>query len=385
MRAMDAINRRELLQMTAAFAAAGVTGIPHATAAQEPNPGNTLRFFPGFKAARVKTSGAEINLVHAGSGPPLLLMHGAPQTHVSMRLIAPELAKDYTVIVPDLRGYGDSSKPADGENHVNYSKRAMALDQVEVMKSFGFDKFAVVGHDRGGRVGHRMALDHADKITRLAVLDIIPTYYLYTHVTIEFIQSYFHWFNNVRQAPAPENDIKAQTEAQKARATNEVQIEYLRTSSLPENIHAHVRGLSRRRLDRSQARRSRPGPEDRLPADDAVGPEGADGANLRRAGHLEGTWRQRHGEGPARRPQPTGRRPGRCTWQNCARFLKPRIGDRDQGSGVRDPSLPIWTERGDHPWSGHRRSCPHPIRPYSPSFSGSMPRLALGPAIDHTD
>ena len=165
-------------------------------------------------------------------------MHGAPQTHVSMRLIAPELANDYTVIVPDLRGYGDSSKPADGENHVNYSKRAMALDQVEVMKSFGFDKFAVVGHDRGGRVGHRMALDHADKVTRLAVLDIIPTHYLYTHVTIDFIQSYFHWFNNVRPAPGPENDIKAQTEAQKARATNEVQVEYLRTSSLPENIHA---------------------------------------------------------------------------------------------------------------------------------------------------
>ena len=245
---MEAINRRELMQMTAALATAGVAGFPAATVASTlaegdggqavENPGNTLRFFPGFKAARVKTSGAEINLVHAGSGPPLLLMHGAPQTHVSMRLIAPELAKDYTVIVPDLRGYGDSSKPADGENHINYSKRAMALDQVEVMKSSGFDKFAVVGHDRGGRVGHRMALDHADKVTRLVVLDIIPTYYLYTHVTIDFIQSYFHWFNNVRPAPGPENDIKAQTEAQKARATNEVQIEYLRTSSLPENIHA---------------------------------------------------------------------------------------------------------------------------------------------------
>ena len=249
---MDAINRRELLRMTAALAPAVAGGRSLSAAdfggpsyaegfgrqAAPENPGNTLRFFPGFKAARVKTSGAEINVVHAGSGPPLLLMHGAPQSHVSMRLIAPELAKDYTVIVPDLRGYGDSSKPADGENHINYSKRAMALDQVEVMKSFGFDKFAVVGHDRGGRVGHRMALDHADKVTRLAVFDIIPTHYLYTHVTIDFIQSYFHWFNNVRPAPGPENDIKAQNEAQKARATNEVQIEYLRTSSQPENIHA---------------------------------------------------------------------------------------------------------------------------------------------------
>ena len=175
--------------------------------------------------------------MHAGSGPPLLLMHGAPQTHVSMRLIAPELAKDYTVIVPDLRGYGDSSKPPDGENHANYSKRAMALDQVEVMKSFGFDKFAVVGHDRGGRVGHRLALDHADKVTRLAVLDIVPTHYLYTHVTIEFIQAYFHWFNNVRPAPGPEDQLKAQYEAQKARATTEVQLEYLRANLDPANIH----------------------------------------------------------------------------------------------------------------------------------------------------
>jgi haloacetate dehalogenase len=218
-------TRREILELAAAAAALPIT----AHAAQAPAPANTLRFFPGFQAKRVKTSGAEINLVHAGSGPPLLLMHGAPQTHVSMRLIAPELAKNYTVVVTDLRGYGDSSKPPDGENHANYSKRAMALDQVEVMKSFGFDKFAVVGHDRGGRVAHRM---------KLAVFDIVPTYYLYTHVDIRFIQSYFHWFNNVRAAPAPENDIKAQNDAQKARATNDVQIEYLRTSSDPANIHA---------------------------------------------------------------------------------------------------------------------------------------------------
>jgi haloacetate dehalogenase len=240
---MDKMNRREILQMAAATMSFGTPGLGPAFAEgyggqAAAGAGTTLRFFPGFTSARVKTSGAEINLVHAGSGPPLLLMHGAPQTHVSMRLIATELAKDYTVIAPDLRGYGESSKPPDGENHANYSKRAMALDQVEVMKSFGFDKFAVVGHDRGGRVGHRMALDHPDKVTRLTVLDIIPTYYLYTHVTIDFIQAYFHWFNYVRPAPGPENDLKAQYEAQQARATAETQIEYLRTSSLPENIHA---------------------------------------------------------------------------------------------------------------------------------------------------
>ena len=233
---MDSLNRREMLQLTASLAGAAAIG-GRAIDAQD-RPGNTLRFFPGFKASRVKTSGAEINVVTGGSGPPLLLLHGAPQTHVSMRLIAPELARDNTVVVADLRGYGDSSKPPDGDNHVNYSKRAMALDQVEVMKSFGFDRFAVVGHDRGGRVGHRMALDHPDTVTRLAVLDIVPTYYLYTHVTIEFVQAYFHWFNYLRAAPGPENDLKASYEAQKARATSEVQIEYLRTSSDPANIHA---------------------------------------------------------------------------------------------------------------------------------------------------
>ena len=233
---MDTISRRDLLRVAAALpVVAGVSRTAPAAAAQAPN---TLRFFPGFTTDRVKTSGAEINLVKAGSGPPLLLMHGAPQTHVSMRLIAADLAKEYTVIVPDLRGYGDSGKPPDGENHASYSKRAMALDQVEVMRHYGFDKFGVIGHDRGGRVGHRMALDHPDKVTRLAVIDIIPTYYLYTHVTLEFIQAYFHWFNNVRPSPLPEDQLKAQYEAQKARTTSEVQLEYLRTSSLPENIHA---------------------------------------------------------------------------------------------------------------------------------------------------
>jgi haloacetate dehalogenase len=249
---MESMTRRDMLRIALAGApigglavggAAGDAGadsspLVHVRSAAQQAAANTLRFFPGFTAARVKTSGAEINLVHAGSGPPLLLMHGAPQTHVSMRLLAADLVKDHTVIVPDLRGYGESSKPPDGENHANYSKRAMALDQVEVMKRFGFDTFAVVGHDRGGRVGHRMALDHPDKVTRLCVLDIIPTYYLYTHVTLPFIQAYFHWFNYVRAAPGPENDLLKQYEAQKARVTNEIQLEYLRTSSDPANIHA---------------------------------------------------------------------------------------------------------------------------------------------------
>jgi haloacetate dehalogenase len=196
------------------------------------------KFFPGFKPFTFQTSGATINGVVGGSGPPVLLLHGAPQTHLSWRLVAPKLAANYTVVATDLRGYGDSSKPADGENHANYSKRAMALDQVEVMRHFGFDRFPVIGHDRGGRVGHRMALDHPNAVSKLSVLDIIPTYYIYTHVTIDFVQAYFHWFNYLRPAPGPEKQLEASTAAQEARATSDVQIEYLRTSSTPENIHA---------------------------------------------------------------------------------------------------------------------------------------------------
>jgi haloacetate dehalogenase len=172
-----------------------------------------------------------------GEGPPLLLLHGAPMSHISWRLVAPEFAKKYTIVAPDLRGYGDSSKPPDGENHANYSKRAMALDGVEVMKHFGFTSFPVVGHDRGGRVGHRMALDHPDKVTKLAVLDIVPTHYLYTHVTIGFVQAYFHWFNNIRPAPIPEKEIQAANDAAAARATSDVEKEYSRTRRDPANIH----------------------------------------------------------------------------------------------------------------------------------------------------
>jgi haloacetate dehalogenase len=232
---MEQLDRRDWLMQVTALGVASSLG--RTVSAQE-SVDTTSKFFPGFKPFKVKTSGAVINGVIGGQGPPILLLHGAPQTHISWRMVAPKLAATRTVVVSDLRGYGDSSKPPDGESHINYSKRAMALDQVEVMKHFGFDTFPVIGQDRGGRVAHRMALDHADKVTHAAVLDIIPTYYLYTHVTIEFVQAYFHWFNYLRAAPGPENELKAAADAQKARATNEIQLEYLRTSSDPANIHA---------------------------------------------------------------------------------------------------------------------------------------------------
>jgi len=232
-------DRRELLKKAAALAAvtAGAAATPGEAAAQ--TEADTLHFFPaGFKHEKVQTSGATINVVRGGDGPPLLLIHGAPQYHVSWHIVAPQFAKDHTVIMPDLRGYGDSSKSPDTPDHANYSKRAMALDMVEVMKHYGFDRFPVVGHDRGGRVGQRLALDHQDKVTHLTVLDIVPTYYLYTHVTIEFVQAYYHWFHQLRPAPVPENEIKAQNDAARARATDPIQIEWLRTASTMENIHA---------------------------------------------------------------------------------------------------------------------------------------------------
>jgi haloacetate dehalogenase len=231
------IDRREWLRGVASLAAAGSLAPLERLAAMQQS-GSTSRFIPGFVQSTVQTSGTTINLAKGGDGPPLLLLHGAPQSHITWRLVAPELAKEYTVVAADLRGYGDSGKPPDGDGHANYSKRAMALDQVEVMRHFGFDRFAVVGQDRGGRVAHRMALDHPKVVTRIAVLDIVPTYYLYTHVTIDFVQAYFHWFNYLRPAPGPENELKAQSDARKGQATSEVQLEYLRTSSDPANIHA---------------------------------------------------------------------------------------------------------------------------------------------------
>jgi haloacetate dehalogenase len=231
------LARRDWLKNVAGLAAgAAVSGFGTAEAQQD---ADTLHFFPaGFTHDKVQTSGAIINVVRGGDGPPLLLVHGAPQSHVSWHIVAPQFAKDHTVIMPDLRGYGDSSKADDTKDHANYSKRAMALDMVEVMKHYGFDRFPVVGHDRGGRVGQRLALDHPDKVTHLTVLDIVPTYYLYTHVTLEFVQAYYHWFHQLRPAPVPENELFEQNKAAKARATDPIQIEWLRTASTMENIHA---------------------------------------------------------------------------------------------------------------------------------------------------
>jgi len=128
----------------------------------------------GFTRTEIATSGARIVALRGGSGPPLLLMHGNPFTHLSWQKFAPRLAQDFTVVATDLRGYGDSEKPPGGDDHAGYSFRAMAQDQVEVMAALGFQRFMAAGHDRGARVLHRMCLDHPDKVERAAILDIIP-------------------------------------------------------------------------------------------------------------------------------------------------------------------------------------------------------------------
>ena len=153
---------------------------------------------PGFTRSDIQTTGARIVTVTGGSGPPLLLMHGNPFNHLSWLKVAPTLAKVFTVVATDLRGYGDSEKPPGGADHSGYSFRAMAQDQIEVMQSLGFDKFYAAGHDRGARVLHRMCLDHPNKVKRAAILDIIPQHYLLNHMTKEWGRFSWHWLFNIQ-------------------------------------------------------------------------------------------------------------------------------------------------------------------------------------------
>jgi haloacetate dehalogenase len=168
--------------------------------------------FEGFTKTEIETGGARIVTVHGGKGPPVLLMHGNPFTHVSWHAVAPLLARDFTVVCTDLRGYGDSSKPPDGENHANYSFRAMAQDNVDVMAKLGFKKFAAAGHDRGARVLHRMCLDHPDKVTKAAIIDIIPTHHLLNNVSRAWGLFSWHWFFMAQPFDLPERLMGADPE-----------------------------------------------------------------------------------------------------------------------------------------------------------------------------
>lgn len=160
--------------------------------------------FPGFETRRIQTFGAEIHLRVGGGGPPLLLLHGYPQSHVMWHKVAPTLADRFTVVVPDLRGYGDSSCPPNDPDNFTYSKRAMAQDMVRVMEEIGHTLFAVAGHDRGGRVGYRLALDAPERVSRLAVLDIVPTHAMWHDFTMKKAMKIYHWLFLAQPEPLPE-------------------------------------------------------------------------------------------------------------------------------------------------------------------------------------
>ncbi|MGE4611075.1 MAG: alpha/beta hydrolase [Paracoccaceae bacterium] len=205
--------------------------------------------FEGFESKHIATSGTEINVKVRGDGPPLLLLHGYPQTHVIWHKIAPRLSEKFTVVVTDLRGYGDSGKPASDAEHSPYSKRAMAADQVEVMSALGYERFSVVGHDRGGRVAHRMVRDYPDRVEKIAVLDIAPTATMYGATDKKFATAYYHWFFLIQPNGLPEHMIGCDPEFYLSRKmaawgkangaiTGEAFAEYLRCFSDPATIHA---------------------------------------------------------------------------------------------------------------------------------------------------
>ncbi|MFN0299834.1 MAG: alpha/beta fold hydrolase [Burkholderiales bacterium] len=206
--------------------------------------------FPGFERRQFDVGGGiTINGVVGGSGPPLLLLHGHPQTHVMWHKVALRLAERFTVVATDLRGYGDSSRSEGLPDHGNYAKRAMAADQVAVMRALGFDRFMLCGHDRGARVAHRLAADHADRVQKLALLDISPTLAMYEQTSKLLATLYFHWFFLIQPRPLPETMIGANPDfyyksvmggrwAGLGVFAPEALAEYSRCWNRPETIHA---------------------------------------------------------------------------------------------------------------------------------------------------
>lgn len=169
--------------------------------------------FEGFVEERHEVAGQVLRLRRGGNGPPLLLLHGNPQTHAMWHKMAPVLARDFTVICPDLRGYGLSGKPPVSEDHAAYSKRAMAADMVGLMRGLGFDRFQIVSHDRGARVAHRMALDAPEAVQRLCTMDIVPTLHHFEHADMAFGMGYYHWYFLAQPHPKPESMILRDVEA----------------------------------------------------------------------------------------------------------------------------------------------------------------------------
>jgi haloacetate dehalogenase len=205
--------------------------------------------FEGFESKRIKVNGTEINFRTAGNGPALLLVHGYPQSHVMWHKVAPALAKKFTVVCPDVRGYGDSGKPASDETHQAYSKRVMAQDLVDVMIALGHGKFNLAGHDRGGRVSYRLALDHPGRVLKLAVLDIVPTWEQFERMGVGGSMASFHWYFLAQPEPFPETLIAGNAEYYLRHVTESWAVtadcfdeaamaEYVRCFKDPETIHA---------------------------------------------------------------------------------------------------------------------------------------------------
>lgn len=205
--------------------------------------------YEGFKRFEIQTSDPEVKITGrvGGKGPAVLLIHGNPLTHVHWHLVAPRLARDFTVVATDLRGYGDSGKPRGREDHANYSFRRMAQDQVDVMRHLGFGEFFVAGHDRGARTAHRMALDHPDKVKKFASFDILPTHHVLTHATWQWALGSFHWFFMAQPYDIPERLIQGREDFYilkkltamgigKGGFSKETLAEYARCCT-PENIH----------------------------------------------------------------------------------------------------------------------------------------------------
>jgi haloacetate dehalogenase len=204
----------------------------------------------GFTSSTVGTrDGIDIHVTTGGAGPPLLLLHGYPQTHVMWHKIAPRLAGRFSVVMPDLRGYGDSAKPRGDDGHALYSKRALAQDQLDIMGALGFARFQAVGHDRGARVLHRLCLDHGSAVERAVMLDIAPTAAMYARSTKEFASAYYHWFFLIQPYDLPERLIGADPDYWIDRLrgafgggsevfTDDAMAEYRRCFRNPATIHA---------------------------------------------------------------------------------------------------------------------------------------------------
>lgn len=204
--------------------------------------------FTGFTRATAEVNATRIHYLRGGNGPALLLLHGHPQTHVIWHKVAQQLAQQFTVIAADLRGYGDSAKPAGLPDHSNYAKRTMAQDQLELMAHLGYREFFVMGHDRGARVAYRMALDHPAIVRKLVLLDIAPTLAMYEQTSREFATAYYHWFFLIRPAPYPETLLSSHPDlylqhtigsrsAGLTPFTPEAYDEYLRCLRDPATIH----------------------------------------------------------------------------------------------------------------------------------------------------